>query len=78
MWRTEPNFSKKQLAQIRCRVVVSDGEHDEIIKPEHTRQIAATIPGARLVIQRNVSHFAMLQDPSQFNSALSAFLSESL
>jgi pimeloyl-ACP methyl ester carboxylesterase len=78
MWRTEPNFSKKELAEIGCPVVVSDGEHDEIIRPEHTRQIAARIPGARLVIQRNVSHFAMLQDPSQFNSALSTFLSESL
>ena len=78
MWHTEPNFSKKQLAEIRCKVVVSDGDHDEIIKQEHTRQIASSIPGARLNIQRGVSHFAMLQDPIQFNDALNIFLRELL
>jgi pimeloyl-ACP methyl ester carboxylesterase len=76
MWHTEPNFSKKQLAEIKCKVAVSDGDHDEIIKQEHTRQIASSIPGAKLNIQRDVSHFAMLQDPGQFNVALKNFLSE--
>jgi pimeloyl-ACP methyl ester carboxylesterase len=75
MWRTEPNFSNRQLSGIAVPTTISAGEHDEIIKPEQTRYMAHEIPGAQLVIQRNVSHFAMLQDPAQFNAALAAFLS---
>jgi pimeloyl-ACP methyl ester carboxylesterase len=32
------------------------------------------IPGARLVMLPRVSHFAMLQNPTQFNDALLDFL----
>jgi hypothetical protein len=50
-----------------------DGEHDEGIKREHTDYIAATIPGALVVILPNVSHFAFLQDPITFNNAILRF-----
>jgi pimeloyl-ACP methyl ester carboxylesterase len=36
--------------------------------------MAATIPGARLVILPKVSHFAMLQNPAEFNAAVLEFL----
>jgi pimeloyl-ACP methyl ester carboxylesterase len=78
MWRTQPTFSKQQLATIKMPVMVADGEYDEIIKPEHTRQIAASIQDARLSIMSEVSHFAMLQDPSQFNAVLGEFLVDTL
>jgi pimeloyl-ACP methyl ester carboxylesterase len=74
MWRREPNYAKPQLAKITAPTAISDGEYDEIIKPEHTRQIALDIPGARLMIQPRVSHFAMLQNPDQFNQTLIEFL----
>jgi pimeloyl-ACP methyl ester carboxylesterase len=74
MWRSQPNFTKPQLAVIKPPTVVSDGEYDEIIKHEHTEQIARQIPNARLVIQPSVSHFAMLQNPDQFNQELAKFL----
>jgi pimeloyl-ACP methyl ester carboxylesterase len=77
MWRTEPNFTKRQLSGIGVPTTIADGEHDEIIRPEHTRSMAQDIPGARLVIERNVSHFAMLQDPAQFNKDLADFLAAS-
>ena len=77
MWRTEPNFTKRQLSKIAVPTTISDGQYDEIIKPEHTRQMANEIPGAKLVVQRDVSHFAMLQDPAQFNEDLSEFRSAS-
>jgi pimeloyl-ACP methyl ester carboxylesterase len=51
-----------------------DGQFDEGIKPEHLRYLAATIPDARLVVLPKLSHFAMLQDPSAFNSAVLDFL----
>lgn len=75
MWRSEPNFSKGQLSTIRLPVAIADGEYDEIIKPEHTRQIAESIKDASLVMLKRVSHFAMLQNPAQFNEAIQKFLS---
>jgi pimeloyl-ACP methyl ester carboxylesterase len=76
MWEHEPNWTEAQLREIRTPVWVVDGEHDEGIKREHTEYMAATIPGARLLILPNVSHFAFLQDPSRFNSAILSFLGE--
>jgi pimeloyl-ACP methyl ester carboxylesterase len=75
MWRSEPNYSSAQLATIKLPVTIADGEYDEIIKRENTREIAASIKGARLVILPNVSHFAMLQDASGFDAAVRGFLS---
>jgi pimeloyl-ACP methyl ester carboxylesterase len=40
----------------------------------HNRYLAATIPNARLVILPNDSHFAMLQNPAEFNGAVLDFL----
>jgi len=74
MWRTQPNFSRKQLQAIKLPVVISAGAHDEIIRRSHTEQMAKDIHGAKLIIQPGVSHFAMLQNPRQFNDALSSFL----
>jgi len=74
MWRTEPNFTRQNLAAIKTPTTISDGEHDEIIKRDHTENMAHAIANARLVILPGVSHFAMLQDPNEFNEVLTAFL----
>jgi pimeloyl-ACP methyl ester carboxylesterase len=74
MWRREPNFAEQNLAAIKAPTTFSDGEFDEIIKRDHTAQLALTVPGARLAILRAVSHFAMLQNPTQFNAAVAEFL----
>lgn len=74
VWRTQPAFTTAQLVRVKAPTVISDGEHDEIIKREHTVQMSHDIPGAQLAIQPQVSHFAMLQNPGQFNRALIDFL----
>jgi pimeloyl-ACP methyl ester carboxylesterase len=76
MWRREPHFTKAKLATIKAPTVISDGEHDEIIRREHTEAIARDIPHAKLVMLPRVSHFGMLQDPAQFSRALMEFLSD--
>jgi pimeloyl-ACP methyl ester carboxylesterase len=76
MWETEPNWTDDQLRAIKARVLVVDGDHDEAIKRAHTEYIAATIPGAGLLILPNASHFAFLQDPVLFNAALLHFLDD--
>jgi pimeloyl-ACP methyl ester carboxylesterase len=75
MTETQPNYAARDLARIHGpAIAIVDGDHEELIKPEHTRYLARTIPGARLIILKGVSHFASLQDPDQFNRAMIAFL----
>lgn len=74
MWRSEPDYADQALARIKTPTTIADGAYDEIIKPEHTRHMAGVIPGARLAILPNTSHFAMLQDPVSFNQVLMEFL----
>jgi pimeloyl-ACP methyl ester carboxylesterase len=76
MWASQPNWTDDQLRSIKTPVLVMDGDHDEAIKRTHTEYIAATIPGAGLAILPNVSHFAFLQDPAQFNFAVLHFLGD--
>lgn len=73
MWATEPNITE-QLKNITIPVTIADGEYDEAITREHTEMMATEIPGAKLVILPNVSHFAMWQNPAEFNAALETFL----
>ena len=74
MWASEPNWTDAQLQSIKASVLVVDGDHDEAIKRPHTEYIAATIPGAGLLILPNASHFAFLQDPALINAAMLQFL----
>jgi len=76
MWAEQPNWTDAQLKAIDTPVLVADGDHDEAIKREHTEYIAAAIPHAGLLILPNVSHFAFLQDPAQFNFAILHFLGD--
>jgi pimeloyl-ACP methyl ester carboxylesterase len=74
MWDTEPNYTAADLARIKTPVAIVDGDHDEAIKREHIDYLARTIPGAKLVILPEASHFAMLQQPDEFNRAMLHFL----
>ena len=78
MWATQPNWTDAQLEAIRVPVLIVDGDHDEAIKREHTEYLAATIPGAGLLILPNVSHFAFLQDPRLFSYAILHFLGDAV
>ncbi|HSL44269.1 MAG TPA: alpha/beta hydrolase [Anaerolineales bacterium] len=78
MQRTEPNYSAKDLAQIRVPVVIIHSELDEFIKREHAEYLARTIPNAEFIDLPNVSHFAPLQRPKQFNTVMLAFLEKIL
>jgi pimeloyl-ACP methyl ester carboxylesterase len=74
MWASQPNWTPKQLVGIKTPVLIVDGDHDEAIKRPHTEMMAATIPGAGLLILPATSHFSMLQDPDQFNWHILHFL----
>ena len=74
MWKTEPRFTHAQLASIRARVMVCAGDHD-LIRREHTEEIAHSIPGARLWIVPGASHGAMIEKPAEVNARVLEFLS---
>jgi len=74
MMRTQPNYSARDLADIHVPVAIVQSEHDEFIKPEHAEYLAQSIPDAELILLPEVSHFAPLQRPEQFNSVMLAFL----
>ncbi|MFP3568432.1 alpha/beta fold hydrolase [Paraburkholderia sp. SIMBA_030] len=78
MMKTEPNYSARDLAEIRVPIAIVQSEHDEFIKHEHADYLARSIPGAELILLAGVSHFAPLQRPDQFNSVMLAFLSKVL
>jgi pimeloyl-ACP methyl ester carboxylesterase len=74
MWDTQPHWTKEQLGQIRIPTAIVLGDHDEGIKRDHTEYMASAIPGAKLIILKNVSHFAMLQNPEGYTDAIVSFL----
>lgn len=74
MQQTQPNYSAADLAQIRVPVTIVQSEYDEFIKREHAEYLARSIPNAEFIELTGVSHFAPLQRPAQFNSAVLAFL----
>ena len=74
MQRTQPNYSARDLADIKVPVAIVQAEHDEFIKLEHAEYLARSIPGAELILLPGVSHFAPLQRPGLFNAAILDFL----
>ncbi|HEX3269602.1 MAG TPA: alpha/beta hydrolase [Ktedonobacterales bacterium] len=78
MQKTQPNFSADDLAKISVPVVIVQSEYDEFIKREHAEYLARSIPHAEFVLLPGVSHFAPLQRPEQFNTAMLAFLGKVL
>ncbi len=74
MWASQPHFTDEQLSHIKVPTWIVDGDHDEAIKRENTDHMAAVIPGAGELILPEASHFAFIQDPAMFNSAVLHFL----
>jgi pimeloyl-ACP methyl ester carboxylesterase len=78
MQRTQPNYSTHDLAKISVPVAIVQSEHDEFIKREHAEYLAHTIPNAEFIVLNGVSHFAPLQRPDQFNTAILKFVGKIL
>jgi pimeloyl-ACP methyl ester carboxylesterase len=74
MWQTQPNFTADDFHRIKSITWIVDGDHDEAIKRGNTLFMADQIPDSGLLIEPQVSHFAFLQDPEQFNSDVLHFL----
>ena len=77
MWASQPHWTKDDLAKITVPTWIVDADHDEAIERTNTLLMAAAIPKAGLLLQPEVSHFSMLQDPAQFTADVLHFLDRS-
>ena len=68
----DPDVKPEELSKIHCPTLVVAGD-DDMIKDEHTRLIANSIPGAQLSILPG-SHFVANENPEAFNEAVLRFL----
>ena len=76
MMKTEPNYSARDLADVRVPVAIVHAEQDEFIKAEHAEYLARSIGDAWLTVLPGVSHFAPLQRPQLFIGLLLDFLAK--
>lgn len=56
LFQVSPDFSAEALARISCPVLVVHGERDEMVPVEQARELAAAVPGARLLTLPNAAH----------------------
>ncbi|MES2279380.1 MAG: alpha/beta hydrolase [Bacteroidota bacterium] len=73
MLLTEPHITFDEIKTIKCPVLVMAGEHDDILD-SHTHAIATAIPGAKLMILKDATHYAPVEDSFAFNQAVLQFL----
>ncbi len=78
MWETQPKWTVEQLGRIKVPTWIVDADHDEAIERSNTELMAGAIPNAGLLLQPQVSHFSMLQDPGQFTADIERFLARPL
>jgi pimeloyl-ACP methyl ester carboxylesterase len=75
IWQNPMGFTKDQLKAIKAPTLVADGDHDEVIVLDQIVEMSKLIPNAKLQIFADTSHFALWQDPQDFNKVLLDFLS---
>ena len=73
MSRTQPNYSLDDLSHIKAPTIVMAGEFD-IIKREHTAQLAKAISGRQEIIVRGATHAVPTDKPNVVNQIILSFL----
>jgi pimeloyl-ACP methyl ester carboxylesterase len=66
---------RPELRRVEAETLVITGRDDFVCGPAAAADLAAGIPGARLVLLDGAGHFAFLERPDAFRAAVEAFLS---
>lgn len=74
MWATLPNYTEEELKGITTPFLILDGEQEEAIDLNQTKLMALLIPGAELVLMPDTGHFAMFEQPEEFNQIVLDYL----
>ncbi|MDO5446381.1 MAG: alpha/beta hydrolase [Prevotellaceae bacterium] len=73
MMMVEPNIKPSELSKIKCPVLVTAGKGD-IIKEEHTRMIAESLPKSKLMILDGEDHGSYIHNSNKIGHILLDFL----
>jgi len=65
---------KHRLKDIKRPTLILAGEEDKATTVEANKLLADNIPGAKLVVLKDIGHFYQLEQPAGFNAALDDFL----
>ncbi|MGV3570085.1 MAG: alpha/beta fold hydrolase [Ramlibacter sp.] len=68
--------ARKHLPRLQCPVLVMCGEQDQLTPPGKSRQIAALVPQARLVMVPRCGHMLTMERPEVVNAALAEWLAD--
>jgi pimeloyl-ACP methyl ester carboxylesterase len=74
MWATLPNYTDDQLTTITTPFLILDGAKEEAIDLNQTKLMGLLIPNAELVLMPDTGHFAMFEQPEEFNQIVLDFL----
>lgn len=75
MWATLPDWSAEQLAAITTPFLILDGRHEEAILTSHAVYLFETIRNSALMLMPDTGHFAMFEQPDEFNAIVLSYLS---
>jgi pimeloyl-ACP methyl ester carboxylesterase len=62
------------LPAMRCPALVLCGEADALTPPDHARELADTLPNARLEMIEGAGHMLTLEQPARVGSLLADWL----
>lgn len=68
---------RSDLASIDVPTLIVVGSEDQVTPPELAHELAAGIPGAKLVELADAGHLANQERPAQFNAAVATFMGAS-
>ena len=71
-YRTDSEYrcTSPRIDTARCPVYLMTGEYDYSCTPELTRETAARIPGAEVIVMDGIGHFPMSENPDRFATFL--------
>ena len=75
MGRTEPHYALADLGRITAKTLIVAGQND-VIRREHTDELAGAIPGSRKIIVAGASHALPWEKPGILNDYVVRFLDE--
>jgi pimeloyl-ACP methyl ester carboxylesterase len=73
----DPSIEPEDLSHVRAPTLVVTGERD-LVRPEHTRLIVESIPGARAAVVARAGHMLPTQAPQRLSALVADFLAEPL
>jgi pimeloyl-ACP methyl ester carboxylesterase len=70
---SRPDF-RPGLPKIKCPALVLCGRQDQLTPLECSEEMAAAIPGAKLVVVEDCGHLSTLERPAEVNAAMRGWL----